>query len=729
MYCTLCKKHDTYNPQNKAKAFNQDPSTRYRPEALTDHLATHQHKSAVYTELLQRVSVFQIQIDEREKVAEDVVVKAFTSLYWVAKEELANRKMRSLLKHLEDLGMTEMKHFQHRSQGALREMFLTLGGAVEDDLLSSLKKADHYGLMVDEVTDISVYEQMVTFVQFFDKFAGETKTAFLSVDNLLEEASSANSETITNTILKTLEDFELDPKKLSSFVSDGASVMTGKNTGVAKRLKESVNKELINIHCICHRLALACTDTLEDVSYIKQVQLWLVQLWKLFENSCKKLAVYLKIQTELKGIKLSTEESRQGASRRLKKACQTRWLSFNQSNQAIFREYPAVLQTLNNLQSSDAAALGLLTKIRNVKFLSTVYILSEILPHLDTLSKTFQKGTTDFSRIGPSIDHTKDKLDEIRESMAPVSRLYADIQPGGRLGICEMEVTDCQIETAKSLLVQYIDVLKRNLDRRFEESLPVLSALAVLDPLKVPNKNHPGFKLYGNRQIGIISTHFTINTESEDRPAVIDEINAEWGKLKYDMLSWKEDIAECQASGILAPTMTSTEWCLQRICQLPHFYPRLSKIADVVLSTPVSNAWPERGASAVKRIKTRLRSSIKNDMLQALLHVSINGPEPGSVKAKGIINQAVSIWLKKKNRRKLPKKGKIVPRAAAHSQETSVTTSDACIQTEGIVSAIPVSREEVQGIIREEIYAYTKALDLPSADQWEDDDYSDDDCF
>jgi hypothetical protein len=35
---------------------------------------------------------------------------------------------------------------------------------------------------------------------------------------------------------------------------------------------------------------------------------------------------------------------------------------------------------------------------------------------------------------------------------------------------------------------------------------------------------------------------------------------------------------------------------------------------------------PEQGASAVKRIKTRSRSSMKSDLLNALFMISINGP-------------------------------------------------------------------------------------------------------
>lgn len=72
-----------------------------------------------------------------------------------------------------------------------------------------------------------------------------------------------------------------------------------------------------------------------------------------------------------------------------------------------------------------------------------------------------------------------------------------------------------------------------------------------------------------------------------------------------------------------------------------------------MLSTPVSNAWPERGASCVKRVKTRFRSTLKNDMLQSLLQVSINGPANGTNDSKGLIERLVKAWSTAKNRRRL----------------------------------------------------------------------------
>lgn len=76
-------------------------------------------------------------------------------------------------------------------------------------------------------------------------------------------------------------------------------------------------------------------------------------------------------------------------------------------------------------------------------------------------------------------------------------------------------------------------------------------------------------------------------------------------------------------------------------------YQELVNIAKIVVCLPVSNAWPERGGSAIKRIKTRLRNSLKNDMLAALLQVSINGPELQD--ADRTVNASAERWINIKN--------------------------------------------------------------------------------
>lgn len=100
------------------------------------------------------------------------------------------------------------------------------------------------------------------------------------------------------------------------------------------------------------------------------------------------MAAFLKVQVNLKSAKNVTEKATKVIARRLKKACSTRWLSFDKSVFAVLKqEYESLLQTLNMFQDGDAAACGFLQKLKKVMFLGTTYILLEVLPKLSHLSK------------------------------------------------------------------------------------------------------------------------------------------------------------------------------------------------------------------------------------------------------------------------------------------------------------------------------------------------------
>ena len=150
-------------------------------------------------------------------------------------------------------------------------MFLLLGHTVKAQMTRKVSEGSSYGLLTDEVCEISDKEQLVTFVKYVDRETSKANTSFLDVSNLLESSTSANAETITHTITQQIDDAGLNRQHLSSFASDGVSVMTGKTNGVAARLRRTVNPSLINIHCICHRLALACASANDSLSFPKEV--------------------------------------------------------------------------------------------------------------------------------------------------------------------------------------------------------------------------------------------------------------------------------------------------------------------------------------------------------------------------------------------------------------------------------------------------------------------------
>lgn len=65
-----------------------------------------------------------------------------------------------------------MKYFQHRSEGSVNEIFLTIGNVIKEITLKKVGAASCFGLMTDETTDVSVSSQLITFVQYFDTESG-----------------------------------------------------------------------------------------------------------------------------------------------------------------------------------------------------------------------------------------------------------------------------------------------------------------------------------------------------------------------------------------------------------------------------------------------------------------------------------------------------------------------------------------------------------------------------
>ena len=187
MYCLICKKYKSKNQQNKSDIFNEMPSVRYKTTAINEHAQSQKHSAVITCEMMKRVSVFQKELDERQKVNDTVLYKVFYSIYWLAKEGIANKKAASLFTLLEKLGVNDLKYFDHRSPASVREMFCTLGCAVKENVVKRAKTAGCFRLLVDDVSDISVMEQMITFIQFYDDDSSEVTVEFLSVDNLLEK--------------------------------------------------------------------------------------------------------------------------------------------------------------------------------------------------------------------------------------------------------------------------------------------------------------------------------------------------------------------------------------------------------------------------------------------------------------------------------------------------------------------------------------------------------------
>ena len=93
----------------------------------------------------------------------------------------------------------------------------------------------------------------------------------------------------------------------------------------------------------------------------------------------------------------------------------------------------------------------------------------------------------------------------------------------------------------------------------------------------------------------------------------------------------------------------------------------------------LSNAWPERGFSKMKLLKDHLRSRMSNKTLEALMGITINGPEFHTPECDTLINVCVQTWLP------VPKSSEMLHSSQVNNHESvTVSSWDMCTQTETV---------------------------------------------
>ena len=142
-----------------------------------------------------------------------------------------------------------------------------LSDHLEDALAERIRKFSHYSLAIDESVDISDPAQLVVSVQ------GVTED-FEVDEELLDMASmesTTTGENIAQEVLKIVQKFRLDPKKMSGLTTDGAPAMVRKHNGFTKKFLEAFEAQSVVVnHCIIH-LANLCNKAPNAINITKEV--------------------------------------------------------------------------------------------------------------------------------------------------------------------------------------------------------------------------------------------------------------------------------------------------------------------------------------------------------------------------------------------------------------------------------------------------------------------------
>ncbi|XP_056446991.1 uncharacterized protein LOC130383024 isoform X2 [Gadus chalcogrammus] len=380
-------------------------------------------------------------------------------------------------------------------------------------------------------------------------------------------------------------------EKLYGIGTDGAAVMTGRLNGVVKQLTDSFPK-VVGVACAAHRLALACRDASNGVRYMAIFRDHLQDLYLYFQHSANRTAALKTAATTL-GL----------ADLKLKQVKDTRWLSQHQAIVVLQRNLAAVLATLAEEVEVKRCpvAKGLYTFCATYRFVASLYLQADVLPHLARLSKIFQKANVNFLHIKEQVPITIETLRRIKDAgTSPplgsfLSCLHRDLDDPSGLGAQSIHHEEERNRRGQSLddvpreqqwsrfvadvASPYISGLIHHLECRFE-NLNLLGAFSVLGPQATSQSDEQN-----NAHLKILANKFLPENEIN----VIQEYQSLREHIHRGQFKDKS-----QADILRLLASECDEWGL--------IYPLLSRLAAIALVVPVSSVNCERDFSTMNRL-------------------------------------------------------------------------------------------------------------------------------
>ena len=151
------------------------------------------------------------------------------------------------------------KNAKYLSSDIQNEFIEILTDMVREEHVIKIRKAERYTIMVDGTTDKNNEEIQGIVVRFFSSDTGEIEERLLNIGS---SGRSANG--IFQFVHETLDKAKISFDGMVSQDFDGASVMSGQYSGLQALICEFCGRNVVYIHCFCHRLHLVVTAVMNN---------------------------------------------------------------------------------------------------------------------------------------------------------------------------------------------------------------------------------------------------------------------------------------------------------------------------------------------------------------------------------------------------------------------------------------------------------------------------------
>ncbi|VEN61553.1 unnamed protein product [Callosobruchus maculatus] len=445
---------------------------------------------------------------------------------------------------------------------------------------NEMKKTDYVAVIADETTDVSNQFQLVLVFRYIvDGRPVERFWKFLL-------PSGHDSNGISACILNEISLLVDDPEKLIAQSYDGAAVMSGAINGVHKHVQERYPRANF-VHCYAHQANLIMSHATSSNSDCRIIFANLTGLCTLFSTSPQR-AARLEEFLHKKGLPSSSKIKR----------------NFNSSTvNAVYEHREEIIGALEKIEREATFQITIQQAGAHLRILeaeSFIYWLTffhKIMPHVDILFNQLQKVTTDALKIHNNIGDFERAIGKIRSEIGntetqPVDQNNSELTPPPskrRRTADKSERRKQSIEVCDSILLE--------IKTRFQFiGHLILSKLVSFNQFPLFEKEFPedflkeAIKFYPCLNGGRLRT----------------ELSVLYAREEFRQSS------ETNAVGLLGLLQDG----------LSNSFHEVIKLLKIIITIPMTTSEAERQFSRLKRIKTFLRNTMKEDRLNALTMLS-----------------------------------------------------------------------------------------------------------
>ena len=519
--------------------------------------------------------------------------------------------------------LLDKKTDKYVSHDVQNELLKVMALSVLRDVSREIHSSSFDTVMCDECTDTSII-----CIRWVDSQLDvhEDIIGLYKIDDI-------SAATITHVIKDALVRLNLTLSKCRGQCYGGASNISGPRSGVAKRLKDEEHRALY-LHCHGHALSLAAGDAIKKCKVVKDALEVTMEVSKLVKFSPNRAAKLEKIRQELASD-----------SPGFRVLCPTRWTVRAASLKFVLDNYLALQQLwdISKDTASDptvkARIIGVEAQFRTFSFFFGLHLGELVLRHTDSLSKALQSTTMSAAEGDHTAEMTVKTLMSLRKeeqfdalwSIAIKAQQEEDVDepvlPRRRKvprrlddGNAPAEFSsDCKAHYRKSYY-EALDNVTMSIQDRFDQQ---------------------DCKIYQSLEELLLKA-----IRGEDTKAVLDTVCQFYGEdFDHDRLVLHLEIIRVN----LPTDVSSSALCLDDIKKyvLSMSVNERGLIYEVVtllkllLVLPSTNAVSERTFSAMRRLKTYLRATMKQNRLNHLLVLNVHKDRTDNLSCEAVAQSFV----------------------------------------------------------------------------------------